>query len=428
MSLTSQKGAGRPWPYGLCYFAVFAVYGIVSPYLQLLLQGLGYSPSLVGLFLSLFETVGIIAPLVISNSQKLSSRGRLVLFGTSLAVLLSLPGFALIRSPAATALSVALLAIGVKTMVPFMDAESVSYLKSRAESGAKGRVSYGSLRVMGSIGFIFASFLFGRLSAEDQGKPEAISLAIGITVVFLVLCLFSLPAHAGSRGGAAQPVRTATPPAQTAVPPVQTATPAPQEAEQVRARRGAARNFDPLFFLGLIIIALNRLAIVPATSFISLYVRDELRANDVGWLWSLSAASEIPLMIFSSVIIGAIGPMASVAIASGAVALRLAICAFFPSVAGVAAGQLLHSLCFGLFYPAAVAFVAERVPEEKRPLGMALFSGLAVGLPTVLGNALGGFVAEHLGYRTLFLSFIGFAIASVLLYLFTAHKFTKRTI
>ncbi len=425
MSHNSQDRLRSPWPYGLCYFAVFSVYGIVSPYLQLLLQGLGFSPSAVGLFLSLFEIVGIAAPLIISNSRALSARGRLVLFGTSAAVLLSLPGFAFIKTPVAAAVSVALLATGVKTMVPFMDSESVSYLKFRQEKGAPGRVSYGTLRVMGSIGFICSSFAFGLLSLSDQGRPEIISIAIGITSLFLAVCLLFLPSRTQGADGSRTDRDACAAGARG-----DTDSRKDKRAGSLAASGSTSgeksRHFDPVFFLGLVIIAFNRLAIVPATSFLSLYVRDVLKANDVGWLWSLSAASEIPLMVFSSMIISAIGPMASVAIASGAVALRLGICAFFPSVAGVAAGQLLHSLCFGLFYPASVAFVAERVPEEKRPLGMALFSGLAVGLPTVIGNGIGGFVAEKLGYRTLFLSFIGFALTSVLLYLLTARRFARR--
>lgn len=117
--------------------------------------------------------------------------------------------------------------------------------------------------------------------------------------------------------------------------------------------------------------------------------------------------------------------MGAIAIASGAVALRLAIYAIFPSPAGVVAGQLLHSLCYGLFQPAAVAFVALRVPPEQRSRGMAAFTSLGVGLPTFLGSSLGGLVVQAAGYRVLFASYTVFAAASVALYLVARRRFSE---
>jgi len=136
MSSIAQRAPSQAWRYGFCYFSLFAIYGIVSPYLQLLLKGLGYSPSVVGLFLSLFEIVGIAAPLAISHMRAFASRSKLVLFGTALIVLASLPSLALVPKPLVTALSIALLAAGQKTMVPFMDAEAVSFSSAsdRADS------------------------------------------------------------------------------------------------------------------------------------------------------------------------------------------------------------------------------------------------------------------------------------------------------
>jgi PPP family 3-phenylpropionic acid transporter len=47
---------------------------------------------------------------------------------------------------------------------------------------------------------------------------------------------------------------------------------------------------------------------------------------------------------------------------------------------------------------------------------MALLLGFGMGLPAVLGSALGGLVVEALGYRWLFAVFSIFAVASLVLY------------
>jgi PPP family 3-phenylpropionic acid transporter len=402
MSNIAQRAPNQAWRYGFCYFALFAIYGIASPYLQLLLKGLGYSPSVVGLFLSLFEIVGIAAPLAISHIRAFASRSRLVLFGTALVVLVSLPSLSLVPKPLVTALSIALLAVGEKTMVPFMDAEAVSFSSSAARTGAKKRKGgYGSLRVMGSLGFICTSFAFGLLPGADKSPPWVIAVAIAATTLFFIVSVFTLPSKR---------------------PPHESGLPA-AGAGQAPGSSSSSRRFDPVFALGLAIIALNRLAMAPVSSFLSLYVNDGLHLSGVGGLWALSSAAEMPLMLLAGLVIARIGPMAAIAISTCAVALRLGIYAAFPSIAGVAAGQLLHSLCYGLYQPAAMAFVAQRVPEERRPAGMAIYMGAGVGLPAVVGSALGGFVVEGFGYRALFISFIGFAALSLALYLATRKRF-----
>ncbi|MGB4572916.1 MAG: MFS transporter, partial [Rectinemataceae bacterium] len=150
--------------------------------------------------------------------------------------------------------------------------------------------------------------------------------------------------------------------------------------------------------------------------FFSLYLEEELKWNAVGGMWALSACAEIPMMLVAGKVLARTGRMGALALSSVGVALRLAIYAIFPTPAGAITGQLLHSLCYGLFQPAAIAFISIKFPTRERAAGMALFNGLGVGLPAFLGSALGGVIAEAGGYRTLFASFVPFALASVALY------------
>jgi PPP family 3-phenylpropionic acid transporter len=392
--------------YMAVYFTLFAVCGAVNPYLQLLLRGLGYGPAAVGLFQALFEVVGILGPLVIARAADRAGKRKPALLLSAAAILASLPGLALGASPWVTGLCVALLAVGMKTMVPVMDAGTVAHLAALpAPAGGKGKASYGGIRVMGSVGFIVAAMALQFVPGSNKGDPTTLVAAFAAAAVVFAASLALLPEG-----------RRSTVPAPQA---------APSPAAPGARAPGAAKGLDPVFILGLVIIALNRFALTPVTSFISLYATDGLHLTNVGWLWAIAACSEIPLMLASGPIIRKVGSMGAVALSGVGLVLRLGTLALFPSEGGLIAAQLLHSLCFGLFQPGAVAFVAERVPAEKRSLGMAIFTGFGAGLPTVLANALGGFIVEAAGYRLMFASFIAVAAASIVLYLATRKSFRR---
>jgi PPP family 3-phenylpropionic acid transporter len=79
-------------------------------------------------------------------------------------------------------------------------------------------------------------------------------------------------------------------------------------------------------------------------------------------------------------------------------------------------GQLLHAISYGLFYPAAIAFISLKTPPSDRATGIALLLGLGIGLPFFLGSTFGGIIVEFLGYRWLFAIFSLFSVASIILY------------
>jgi PPP family 3-phenylpropionic acid transporter len=190
-------------------------------------------------------------------------------------------------------------------------------------------------------------------------------------------------------------------------------------AQPEKCKAGARKFADGPFIIGLTIIALSRLAMTPVNSFLSLFIVEELRWDAVSLMWALSAASEIPIMYFSARIIAAFGAARLLAVSSVAVAARLLVYAVFPTPGGVVFGQLLHSFCYGLFHPAAISFIATRVPPERRATGIAVYLSLGSGLPTFLGSSLGGVIIAGIGYRALFAVYSLFAVSSVALYFFT---------
>lgn len=175
--------------------------------------------------------------------------------------------------------------------------------------------------------------------------------------------------------------------------------------------------FDSAFVIGLIIIAFNRMSMSAVTSFFSLYLVEELHIYSISLMNAIGAGSEIILMLLAGYLIEKKGvlPVFLLLISGIGMAARLLIYARFPTLAGVVVGQLLHSVCYGFFHPAAIQLVARRVKRTHRTLGMSMYISLGIGIPTVLGSSLGGFLTEGFGYKVLFESFSLFAMISVVL-------------
>jgi PPP family 3-phenylpropionic acid transporter len=398
-SALKVDAAGRS-RFALTYFALFAIYGISSPYLQILLRGLGYGPAAVGIFLGLFEVVGIAGPYLISKGVDRSGTFRPALFACALLTCAPLVPLVLLRGPLATALCLAVLALGLRSMVPIMDASTVAMTTVR-----KGW-DYGVLRATGSAGFVVIALVLQLIPGFDDGPASRIALWIGAAAAAFGLSIFLLPESGRGRGKTSAAARTM-----------------PQSSGWEPHVGLPARRWSGTFVLGLVVIALGRLAMAPVNSFFSLYLVDEVKWNAVGGMWALAASAEIPLMMLSGRIVAKMGPMRATMLGTAAIALRLAIYALFPNPAGVVAAQLLHSLCFGLLHPAGVAFVTLASPPERRAQAMAAYMGFGVGLPAFIGSALGGIVLQDWGYRILFGSFIVFALSAAALYLAKRKSF-----
>jgi PPP family 3-phenylpropionic acid transporter len=127
-------------------------------------------------------------------------------------------------------------------------------------------------------------------------------------------------------------------------------------------------------------------------------------------------------MFLSKGLIRRFGALRILVISALAVSLRLSIYAFFPVKTGIICAQLLHSLCFGLFHPAAVAFISSCVPPERRAWGMSLYLSLGSGVPALLGNILGGIIVETAGYQALYSTFALFPLAAAGLYFIATRK------
>jgi PPP family 3-phenylpropionic acid transporter len=300
-----------------------------------------------------------------------------------LMILSALP-LAFFFNPLISALFLAVLAIGFRSAVPMLDAVITINL------GKDG--NYGKIRTLGSASFILmVLFLQGtHFLRPDSSRNIAFWITISSSLALVSMAL--IPSKYTGTGRIQIPRR--------------------------ETKTTSRSIWSPLFIMGLLIIFLSRFAMAPVNGFLSMYVIESLHWDATGLVWAISSCAEVPFMFISYKLIRRFGALPLLVFTTVMVAFRLGIYALFPSKLGVIAAQLLHSFCYGLFHPSAVAFISDSVPPERRGIGMSLYLSLGTGLPTLLGNVMGGFIIEHWGYRALFTSFTVFPLIALGAYLF----------
>jgi PPP family 3-phenylpropionic acid transporter len=383
------KVKNNPYVYLIpVFWTSFSILAITSPFLPILIRGLGYSPSMVGLLMGVVEIAGIGGPFFLGGFADRCGWYKPALIITVLLILLPALPLALIPTPLISALLLAVLATGCRSVSPIMDAMTTIIV------GKTG--NYGKIRSVGSLAFAVTLVFLQWSPFLPLNTPLNISIWLIILVVIALVFLFILPTR------------------YTGLP--------PRSPEKGQKAPGGPKTRTPLLVLGLIMIGINRLSMAPVNGFFSLYVSEYVKWDAVGMLWALSAVAEIPMILVSKSIINRFGALRTLAVSGLAVSFRLLLYAFFPVKAAVIFAQLLHSPGYGLFHPAAVAFIASCVPPERRALGMTLYISLGTGLPAFLGNIAGGFIVEHSGYPALFAFFAVFPVLSLGIYFIIARS------
>ncbi|MCL1815277.1 MAG: MFS transporter [Treponema sp.] len=378
--------SGRENSFILSFIFSSAIYAVITPFLSILLRDLGYSIFQVGILLVIFEAAGIAGPFLFGRWADRKGNYRLLLaVSCILSALASLP-LALLVHPVLSAMLLALLAFGFRSNTSLLDAATTIQI---GETG-----NYGKIRVWGSISFVVVTLFLQWTPILKPNSAGNIALWITLVSIVTIVPILMLPGADTEDFGEGR---------------IKPANTAESQAAPARDRAG-------YLICGFTIIFLGRFAMTAIYTYFPLYLTEVMQWDAVGMMFAIATATEVPTMVFSSVLIRRFGPLPLLALSATAIAVRLLILAVFPFKLSIISAQLLHSLCFGIFHPSAVNFIAAVFPPEKRGIGMSLYMALGSGLPTLAGNMAGGAIAEAAGYQPLFLVYAIAAAAAALLY------------
>lgn len=122
----------------------------------------------------------------------------------------------------------------------------------------------------------------------------------------------------------------------------------------------------------------------------------------VGTALLLASLTNVPSMLLAAKILKAWGHERTLLLAAFFYALRWAIQWLFPIPMVMVGIQVLHGLSFGLFYVAAVEYVAAAAGKRMQATGQSIFYMVFSGLGGIVGNLLNGYLFSTGGANVMY--------------------------
>ncbi len=340
----------------LFYAGYFLAVGVQLPFWPVWLAGRGLSAAEIGALLALSQWVKVGAnPLLGAMADRARDRRRfMVLLAVAAAAgyCLCAParGFAAILAPTLVA------AAAAAALLPLADATTLGL-------GARGggSVDYGRVRLWGTLAFIAATLLGGRL-LTGQSSELVLELLIAISILIVLACAL-VPRATGVAQARSREHWRALVNGRNAT--------FIAAAALVQGSHAVYYAFGTLFW--------QRLGIADMT---------------IAALWAEGAVAEVALFYAGARLVRRMGPGALMAAGGAGAVVRWTLTPFIASAPVLAVVQPLHALSFAATHLGAMHYLARRVPAgaagTAQSLYNALVGGAGAGLASLAAGALYG--------------------------------------
>jgi len=275
-----------------------------------------------------------------------------------------------------------LLAIFWSPIMPLIDAFALG-------GSQRLGLSYGRIRLWGSVSFIAASVLSGLVVRLTSPEIVVWLLAGGQGV--LLAAALALPRDRLRRR---HPART---------------------GDRISIGDAVALMRAPLFLLMMGASSLAQATHAIYYGFGTLHWRTLGYGEDlIGGLWALGVVAEIGLFYISARVLASLGPARLIACGAAAAVLRWGLTALDPPLWLLVMAQIAHAATFGAVFLGTIHFIGDAVPERLRTTAQGLYAAVAAGI--IMGGAMAasGPLYEALGaHAYLVMGALG-AVAAVL--------------
>jgi PPP family 3-phenylpropionic acid transporter len=368
------------WRFLILYGALYAGFGVQSPYLPTLLESRNLGPEAIALVLGAGTAIRLIAGPVAGRLADILEAPKTVLAVCSVAAALIALGY--VRGTGLLVLLVVgvLQSAALAPLAPLTDTLALaSAAPDRSARSAGQGFHYGWLRGAGSAAFICGTLLSG-VAIPQFGIAAAIWLNAGLLTAAAfaarVVPVLPLPTKDGGHS---------------------------------LAGGGAPRGFGALLRLPLY----RRIILVAALILGSHAMHDSFAVirweaagvgpSMVGVLWSMSVAAEVVVFLFiGRPLLDRIGPARAAMLAAAAGILRWVTMAETTWLPALAAVQPLHGLTFALLHLTCMRLLAQCVPGHLEATALTVYGTVGIGLPTALLIIGSGQLYSHFGANGFF--------------------------
>lgn len=367
-------------------FLYYAMMSIYMTFLPVYLRDSNIAPAEIGLLLGLGTAMGIIAPPLwgyISDRWRNVRRVLLLILAGAI-----LAGTMLFQISAVWLLFFLVICsfFFISPIGPLTD--SINY-RVAEEVG----ISFGSIRLFGSIGYGIAALLSGMiLDKIGMDSLSYLFLGSGLLALALAWCLpnQSTSAKPISLGGVKQFL-----------------------------------TYRPVLWM-LLILTMISIPHRTNDSFLGVYIQELGGSNAlVGRAWFLGTVSEATAFALGMYWLKKDRELHLMAIATIFYIIRYFLSSIAPSPEWIAWLQLFHGCTYAFFYAAAIQYIYNTAPDELKATGQTVFGAIFFGLSGIIGSTAGGWVLELYGGHTLYQAMASMALVSFLLVMGTL-RYAKR--
>lgn len=358
------------WKYIAIQFSSFASSFSIFLYVTVILQSKGFTNTEIGLTAALGSVLAIILPPLAAYVYAKHPRIPLKLITAAVRIITLVFSILLIFIDAPVALVSFIFVVIAGTtnaVISLTNALAMQY------EGTPVRINFGIARAAGSIGCIFMSVLTG---LSMGGADEIILLSAALLAVSIVLTLiFDLPEKTGASGHTVLPAASA----------------------------GALRLLrNPACLMFFLVMALS-FANVSALDTYQINILKSAGGTDAdyGLMLILMVTLETPVALLFKPLAKRFSLTALMSVGFAAMMLKDIALIFAHSANAVFWMQGFNVLMIGLFSPAQVYFGNSLAGPAETVQAQALFTGTAISAGRILGNLLGGVIADNLGLHAL---------------------------
>jgi PPP family 3-phenylpropionic acid transporter len=348
---------------GSQYFVYFGVLGIFLPFFNLYCYHLGFSGLRIGVLSAVRSVALIVFPLIWGAlADRLDARRPIyILCNFCSALIWMLYLFTIDFWP--------MLAITIfygmfyAPIISFLEAFTMDLL-------GREKKSYGRIRAWGSISFIAAVLVLGKVI-------DLYSVEIIVVLILAGSLILSI---------------------------VSTRIPAFQMVKKKRLPGEAKSLLQKRVLMFLFCAFLMLVSHSAYYAFFSIHLENLGYGNTfIGLAWALASTAEILVMIRSDRIFGRFSIESVLIFSFMTAALRWLILFFARSAAPILLSQILHAATYGAFHIGSILYIDQLAPEKTKTLGQAVNNAVSYGLGLMVGFFLNGYLYETTGSFTLFI-------------------------
>jgi len=352
--------------YSVLQFMFWATFAAYYPFMVVFLRNKGFSNTTIGLIVAINSLIVLFAqPFWGMVSDAMQSIKKVVIFCLAVAVVLLQP-VPFVSSALFVGTILALVTAFESPLVPLLDNWIIQGIKIEKD------LSYGSIRLWGSLGFAGMVQIYGRfINRFSIHVLFPIFLLMGcITIIVCIWVKTDRPVSSGSEQGL-----------------------------------NIGRLFKNYYYVSFLIFAII-ISIPHRSAFVFLpNLMETLGGSDgdLGMVFAVMALSEVPVFLYTKVLLKKFKPVKLMVFSSSFFIIRQILYIISTSPIHLMGIQALQGPSFALFYNGMVYYIDELAPAELKSTAQTFANSMFFGLSGIIGSYAGGWIIDNYGLKSMYL-------------------------